>query len=67
MLAVSLPAATYEVAQRHPQASDDASGSEDRLFQGCYRTARGTGHPNQPAAGAPAGATNDAYLPDFLK
>ena len=42
-------------------------GKEDRLFQGSYRTARETGHPDKPDAGAPAVATNDAYLPDFLK
>jgi MauM/NapG family ferredoxin protein len=42
-------------------------GKEDRRFQGSYRKPREDGRPNQSAAQPPARATNDAYLPDFLK
>ena len=64
----------FRINARHKRLLADTAirivagpGNEDRLFQGSYRTARETGHPDKPAAGAPAGATNDAYLPDFLK
>jgi len=39
MLAVSLPAATYEVAQRHPQASDDAPGTGERPWKSINKAA----------------------------
>src|SRR5512139_768928 len=39
MLAVSLPAATYEVAQRHPQASDDAPGTGEQPWKSIAKAA----------------------------
>ena len=42
-------------------------GKEDRLFEGSYRRLGEAGRPDKPAATAPGGTTNDAYLPDFLK
>lgn len=43
MLAASLPAATYEVAQQNPQASDDAPGSADRPWKTIARAAEKAG------------------------
>jgi len=40
MLAVSLPAATYEVAQRHPQASDDAPGTGEQPWKSITKAAQ---------------------------
>ena len=42
-------------------------GNEDRRFQGSYRKLRETSRQDKPAASPSGGATNDGYLPDFLK
>jgi parallel beta-helix repeat protein len=39
MLAASLAAATHEVAQQHPRASDDASGTADRPWKSITKAA----------------------------
>lgn len=64
----------FRINARHKRLLADTAihivagpGKKDRLVQGSYRTGRETGHPDKPDAGAPAGTTNDAYLPAFPK